>query len=101
MSKKFSFSIKIEQITPAHVFFRMFSGLIPSEYEHINSLDRGSMGGAIQVERNEAFPHFLMHVRPHLVFINEDCREDVFSLLVGKIVLTKQENDYVGTYWTL
>jgi hypothetical protein len=64
IKKKFSLSVRVDSVTPAHVRLSIFSGMILEEYDH-DQATRGKAGDLTL--RVEEFGPFLDHVKPHIV----------------------------------
>ena len=72
--KKLSFSIRIDKVTPAHVYVSVFSNMIQEEYDH-EQATRAKCGDlCFSVEE---FSAWMGHVKPHLVLTVEAHREDL------------------------
>lgn len=68
--KKFSLAYKIVSVTPAHVYFDIWAGMILSEYDHHQVSSRGRCGDT-QCMTCEEFRLFVDRSQPHLIFCED------------------------------
>lgn len=61
---KFTMSAVVNQVTPAHVYVSIFTGMIPADGDHEQAV-RG-LAGELTLRVDELGP-FLQHIRPHVV----------------------------------
>jgi len=61
---KFSLSIRVDKITPAHVYLSVFSAMVPDEYDH-NQVTRGKSGDLVL--RVDEVWSFLDRVKPDIL----------------------------------
>lgn len=74
---KYSLGIRVDRVTPGHVYCSMFSGLICEEYEHHNAT-RGKAGNTVVSVRE--FQGFLNHHKPHVFsLLHEDLKDDLLK----------------------
>lgn len=81
-TKKLSFSVRIDRVTPAHTYISVFSNMVCTEYDHEN-VTRAKCGEL--TFSNEEFPSWLTHVNPHIVTFMDIPVENDFVEYVGKI----------------
>jgi len=62
--RKFSISVRIDNVNPAHVRLSIFSAMILEEYDHVQAT-RGKAGDLVL--RCEEFVPFMEQLDPHLV----------------------------------
>ena len=81
-SMKFSLTVRVDRITPAHVYLSIFCGMVLEEIPH----ERATRGraGALVVGIDE-FASFLDRVRPDMLTALEDVNLDLLErkTLVG------------------
>lgn len=76
--KKFSLAYSIVDISPSHVHFKMFSGMILSEYDHHETTSRGCCGD-VQCMSCQEFRFFVDRSQPHLIFCEDDKKGKLFA----------------------
>lgn len=71
--KKFSISVRIDKVTPSHVYLSVFSNMVLEKYCH-EDVTRAKAGELV-LTRDEFTP-FLNHIRPHVITsITNDSKE--------------------------
>ena len=76
--KKFSVSVRINNVNPVHTRFQIFCALVLVEYAHEN-VTRASTGPELTL-RNEEFEPFVRdHLKPHLVSFIDDETQTKFN----------------------
>jgi uncharacterized OB-fold protein len=68
---KFSLSVRIDTVTPAHITVSIFSGMIPVEYAHHKAAGGRGLSGVLVLRVGE-FEDFMDHIKPHLVRFPDD-----------------------------
>ena len=68
---KFSLSVKVTMVTPAHVYIHVFTGMIPAEYKHEDAAGRGRSTKEEWCLRVDEFCPFLNHVQPHVIYLED------------------------------
>jgi hypothetical protein len=88
--RKFSLTVRIDHVTPAHVYLSLFCAMILNEYDH-GQATRGK-AGMITV-RAEEFKPFLDHINPHLISVSDLVPQDALEEYTGLVFTEFQRVD--------
>lgn len=78
--RKFSISVRIEHLTPAHVTVGVFSAMVLVEYDH-TQVTRGKSGTLTM--RCEELQPFLKQLDPHIISRLDSIASDKLEQLTG------------------
>lgn len=78
MNRKLSYSVRIDRVSPSHIFLSVFTQMVPKEHDHVE-VTRAKAGDLVLT--NDEAGKFIKHTMPHIISALPDVdREELYEL---------------------